>query len=417
MKKTVLFFVILLSMFIVSTYVTINGFSEIKKQVNVLEPSLDNYSAAEVLFLSFERMRSAALANGIDENFIIKKKTFDSKIYMLEIKSDSNKGFFFDGQFISQLNRLKYESTGLSYLSNQNISAEKKKNNILLQLAQMEGLLINLQETIYSIQIKNFSKTKTIIRDNSSSTEYLALLCLWLVFVVIVILYTNINRLRKALAEKNIFISSIYHELSTSTQAIIMATDLISHDASRQNVLLMNEKISFHSEKIYSQLKEVLEFSKIEIGQVKASREYVDIGNLIRDAVAVIEPHKNNNIICRYGTIITPTITDKQMTYRILVNLLDNANKNTFGGRISVSARKSEKHLVIRVSDNGSGFDIRQFPYLCKAFNQGTGDKRKQGMGLGLAIIKGYVKLMGGNIRVRSQLNKGSAFVIRLPSS
>ncbi|MCX8967028.1 sensor histidine kinase [Erwinia psidii] len=417
MKKTVLFFAVLLSMFITSAYLTIYGFNEIKKQFDVIEPNLDNYSAAEVLFLSFERMRSAVLADGVNDKFALKKKIFDSKIYILEIKSDFSKSFFFDEQFISQLKKLKSQSVELNNIYNQSISVIQKKQQILFQLNQMESLLINLQETIYRIQIKNFSQTKNIIRDNSSNTEYLALFCLALVFIVIVVLHTNINRLRKALVEKNIFISSIYHELSTSTQAIIMATDIILHDSSRHNVLLMNEKISFHSEKVYSQLKGILEFSKIETGQVKADPEDVNIASIIKDAVAVIDPHKNNKITCYFGNVTDPVVTDKQMTYRILVNLLDNANKNTNGGRISVSARKSENYLFIRVSDNGSGFDIRQLPYLYKPFNQGTGDKKKQGVGLGLSLIRSYVKLMRGNIRVKSQIKRGSSFIIRLPIS
>ncbi|MCX8959125.1 sensor histidine kinase [Erwinia psidii] len=417
MKKTVFFFAVLLSMFITSAYLTIYGFNEIKKQFDVIEPNLDNYSAAEVLFLSFERMRSAVLADGVNDKFALKKKIFDSKIYILEIKSDFSKSFFFDEQFISQLKKLKSQSVELNNIYNQSISVIQKKQQILFQLNQMESLLINFQETIYRIQIKNFSQTKNIIRDNSSNTEYLALFCLALVFIVIVVLHTNINRLRKALVEKNIFISSIYHELSTSTQAIIMATDIISHDSSRHNVLLMNEKISFHSEKVYSQLKGILEFSKIETGQVKADPEDVNIASIIKDAVAVIDPHKNNKITCYFGNVTDPVVTDKQMTYRILVNLLDNANKNTNGGRISVSARKSENYLFIRVSDNGSGFDIRQLPYLYKPFNQGTGDKKKQGVGLGLSLIRSYVKLMRGNIRVKSQIKRGSSFIIRLPIS
>ncbi|MEW5291590.1 HAMP domain-containing sensor histidine kinase [Erwinia papayae] len=417
MKKTVFFFAVLLSMFITSAYLTIYGFNEIKKQFDVIEPNLDNYSAAEVLFLSFERMRSAVLADGVHDKFPLKKKIFDSKIYILEIKSDYSKSFFFDEEFISQLKKLKSQSVELDNINNQNISIDQKKQQILLQLSQMESLLTNLQETIYRIQIKNFSQTKNIIRDNSSNTEYLALFCIALVFIVIVVLHTNISRLRKALVEKNIFISSIYHELSTSTQAIIMATDIISHDSSRHNVLLMNEKISFHSEKVYSQLKGILEFSKIETGQVKADPEDVDIASIIEDAVAVIEPQKNNKITCYFGNVTGPVVTDKQMTYRILVNLLDNANKNTNGGRISVSARKSENYLFIRVSDNGSGFDIRQLPYLYKPFNQGAGDKKKQSVGLGLSLIRSYVKLMRGNIRVKSQIKRGSSFIIRLPIS
>lgn len=97
------------------------------------------------------------------------------------------------------------------------------------------------------------------------------------------------------------------------------------------------------------------------------------------------------------------------------MNLLDNANKYTHDGMIFISVKILPGKLYIRVKDNGIGFDIKKINFLYTAFNQGIETETTQGLGLGLTIVKHYVKSLNGIIRVKSKKAFGSSFLIFIP--
>ncbi len=94
MKRTYLYVVILALVFTVMIFSTINKFNGVREQYKTIEPNLDNYSTAEITMLAFERMKVALLSTENNNEFLIRKKIFDSKIKILENKSDNNIDFF-----------------------------------------------------------------------------------------------------------------------------------------------------------------------------------------------------------------------------------------------------------------------------------------------------------------------------------
>lgn len=109
--------------------------------------------------------------------------------------------------------------------------------------------------------------------------------------------------------------------------------------------------------------------------------------------------------------------TDKQKLISIIHNLIDNSNKNTSNGLIDVRLRLTDRILMIRVSDNGCGFDMRKLKFLYKPFNQGAESETRQGLGLGLTIVNSYIKTMSGSIKAHSEIGKGTTFTLRIPVS
>ncbi|MCX2202571.1 HAMP domain-containing histidine kinase [Pantoea agglomerans] len=123
----------------------------------------------------------------------------------------------------------------------------------------------------------------------------------------------------------------------------------------------------------------------------------------------------SNKIDCSVYPQNTLINADKQKIISIIHNIIDNANKNTYHGIIKVRLRVAKSHFFLRVRDTGCGFDTKKLNLLFQPFNQGVEGETRQGLGLGLSIVKSYLKTMKGSITARSKINEGSTFMIRIP--
>lgn len=397
-----------------SVFFTVQKFNAIKNQYKSIEPNLDNYSTAEILFLAFERTRTSVYQTESPDNFMVKKSVFDSKVRILKNKSLRINSFYYEPDFLSALELLEKQSYELGQLSKTSEPA-KRKEILLEQMNKMQPTLINLQEIIYKIQIRNFNTIKSLILDNSSYTELAALFSIVLLFTLIILLWVHITRLNSAIRGKNIFISAIYHELSGSIQKIQLSSDMINVRGDALNSEKYLAKITYHSNKLYQQTKEILEFSKIEIGNVGLSNQSFYLEDVLNAGLSLYNESNANKIKCSIHPQNILINADKHKIISIIHNIIDNANKNTQNGTIKVRLRVTNSVLFFRVSDTGCGFDTKKLNLLFKPFNQGVESETRQGLGLGLSIVKSYLKTMKGKVTARSEINKGSIFMIRIP--
>lgn len=397
-----------------SVFFTVQKFNEIKNQYKSIEPNLDNYSTAEILFLAFERTRTSVYQTESPDNFMVKKSVFDSKVRILKNKSLRINSFYYEPDFLSALELLEKQSAELSRLSESADPAERKEV-LLDQMNKIQPTLINLQEIIYKIQIRNFNTIKSLILDNSSYTELAALLSIVLLFTLIILLWVHITRLNSAIRGKNIFISAIYHELSGSIQKIQLSSDMIDVRGDILNSEKYLAKITYHSNKLYQQTKEILEFSKIEIGNVGITNQSFYIEDVLNAGLSLFNESNANKIECSVYPENLLVNADMHKIISIIHNIIDNANKNTQNGVIKVRLRVTDSVLFFRVSDTGCGFDTKKLSLLFKPFNQGMERETRQGLGLGLSIVKSYLKTMKGSVTAHSEIGKGSVFMIRIP--
>lgn len=280
----------------------------------------------------------------------------------------------------------------------------------------MEVTLVDIQEVIYKIQIRNFTEVKNIIKDNSGKTELFAMFSLVLIFLMMFLILKNAFSLKKMVKNKNIFISSIYHEIAGSTQAIVIAADIMEHELVQDALKKEARLISHHGNKIAEQTREVMDYSRIEMGEVKVNDSLFSLNDVVDDAVAAVGGGEGRNkFIVRYSSYAGKIHADKYKLYRILVNLLGNADKYTHRGSVIVNVKICNDRLYLLVKDNGIGFNVKNIDKLYKAFNQGLERETRQGLGLGLTIIKNYVTRMKGAIRVKSTEGTGASFFICLP--
>ncbi|MFI2944849.1 sensor histidine kinase [Serratia nematodiphila] len=393
------------------------NFGGVKERYKQIEPNLDNYSVAEILFLAFERTKTALLLseNNDYDAFQIKKKIFYSKIQILESRSTFSDSFYYDDEFIKNVALLKQQYRTLDELSAGLLVGLKNKADILSYMDDIEGTLVDIQEIIYRIQIKNFTEVKGIIQDNSSKAEMFALFSLILVFLMMFLVLRNAFSLKEIIKNKNIFISSIYHEIAGSTQAIVIAADIMEHELAQEELKKEARLISYHGNKIAEQTREVMDYSRLEMGEVKINISTFRLNEVVDDAVTGIGAGRGNRLVIHHSSYAGLIGSDKYKLYRILANLLSNADKFTHHGAIALNVKVCHGNLYLRVKDTGIGFNVDNLDRLYKAFNQGVERETRQGLGLGLTIIKNYVTTMKGTIKVKSVEGVGSSFLIRIP--
>ncbi|MBH2952307.1 HAMP domain-containing histidine kinase [Serratia marcescens] len=393
------------------------NFGGVKERYKQIEPNLDNYSVAEILFLAFERTKTALLLseNNDYDAFLIKKKIFYSKIQILESRSTFSDSFYYDDEFIKNVALLKQQYRTLDDLCAGLLVGQKNKADILSYMDDIEGTLVDIQEIIYRIQIKNFTEVKGIIQDNSSKAEMFALFSLMLVFLMMFLVLRNAFSLKEIIKNKNIFISSIYHEIAGSTQAIVIAADIMEHELAQEELKKEARLISYHGNKITEQTREVMDYSRLEMGEVKVNISTFRLNEVVDDAMTSISAGRGNRIVVRRSSYVGLICSDKYKLYRILANLLSNADKFTHHGAIILNVKVCHGNLYLWVKDTGIGFNVDNLERLYKAFNQGVERETRQGLGLGLTIIKNYVTTMKGAIKVKSVEGVGSSFLIRIP--
>jgi signal transduction histidine kinase/DNA-binding response OmpR family regulator len=221
---------------------------------------------------------------------------------------------------------------------------------------------------------------------------------------------------------KSEFLANMSHEIRTPMNAIIGMTSIAksAQDVGRKNECL--EKIGDASAHLLRVINDVLDMSKIEANKLTLSPVSFNFEKMLQQAVNVITfriAEKQQNFSVYIDSNIPPfVIGDDQRIAQVVTNLLGNAVKFTpENGFIRLAARLLKKEgdagvVQIEVTDTGIGISREQRDRLFNSFEQADGNtsRRFGGTGLGLSISKRIVELMGGEIRVLSELGKGSTF-------
>jgi len=182
------------------------------------------------------------------------------------------------------------------------------------------------------------------------------------------------------------------------------------------------QKVLVSSEHLLNLINGVLDLSKVEAGKMEVFAETFKLDEIVRVAVSTVEPMLKDGRV-RLVTEVAPEIpalhTDKSKLKQSLLNLLSNSAKFTEKGEIKVSARSEDGALKIVVSDTGIGMKPEALNYIFEEFRQAdmSTTRKYGGTGLGLALVKKFINLMGGDIKAESEAGKGSKFTITLPVS
>jgi signal transduction histidine kinase len=235
------------------------------------------------------------------------------------------------------------------------------------------------------------------------------------------------RQLEIASQHKSQFLSSMSHELRTPLNAIIGLTDMMVTNAAHFGTEKAHEplkRVKAAGTHLLGLINQVLDLSKIEAGKLELSVETVNVGLLIDEVVGTtrqLAEQNNNRLIVELQDNLGSLTADPMRLRQILINLLSNACKFTKQGEVALRARKvldGRPWFEFVVADTGIGMSPEQQAGLFEEFNQADASiaKRYGGTGLGLAITRKLARLMGGDVTVASELNKGSVFTVRLPA-
>jgi two-component system, cell cycle sensor histidine kinase DivJ len=228
----------------------------------------------------------------------------------------------------------------------------------------------------------------------------------------------------RANAAKSRFLATMSHELRTPLNAIIGFSDMLSNetltldDARRREYARLINESGHH---LLSVVNGILDMSKMETGNFQITPEPFAPAQAVGgccDLLALKARDAGVELKTRIAGDLPELVADRRALNQILLNLISNAIKFTpRGGRVTVGAARDGTMLAITVEDTGVGIGEDDLPRLGEAFFQARAsyDRRHDGSGLGLSIVKGLVQLHGGDMDIRSRLNEGTRVIVRLP--
>ncbi len=219
------------------------------------------------------------------------------------------------------------------------------------------------------------------------------------------------------------FAAIVSHELKSPLTAVqqnlfILADEL--SDKLNQDQKDRLERIKKRIDDLINIIHTWLRVITVDPEKLKETFKSIDITNVINKAIESVQPHanrKNIKIITTLKKPLSPVMGDEGTLTEVLVNIINNAVKYShIGDQVSVQAEEKENNIIISVSDTGIGIPKEDLPFIFNDFFTGTNVPREdKGSGLGLAITKRIIQAHDGLISVKSELGKGSTFIISLP--
>ena len=225
---------------------------------------------------------------------------------------------------------------------------------------------------------------------------------------------------------KSAFLANMSHEIRTPMNAILGFSQLMLRDQDlnpQQNQYLGT--INRSGEHLLALINDILEMSKIEAGRTTLNLTTFDLPGLLNDLEMMFRVRTDEKKLSFFveliGDVPQYIVADINKLRQVFINVLGNAVKFTERGGIGLRVRADRQgatgpRLLVEIEDTGPGISADEQGRLFRHFEQTkTGQQAGTGTGLGLAISREFVRLMGGDITVSSQVGKGSVFSIHMP--
>jgi len=238
--------------------------------------------------------------------------------------------------------------------------------------------------------------------------------------------YQQERQRAEALAEldkaKTAFFSNVSHEFRTPLTLMLGPLEELIASGSLHKQDQANVETAYrNSLRLLRLVNSLLDFSRIEAGRIDASYELTDIAALTRDLASVFR-----SAIERAGlqyevdceTTAQEVYVDREMWEKIVLNLLSNALKFTFEGKIQVRLRDAGDAVELAVIDTGAGIPASELPHIFERFHRVRDARSRtfEGTGIGLSLVADLSRLLRGEVSVQSEPGRGSTFLVRIPT-
>lgn len=226
------------------------------------------------------------------------------------------------------------------------------------------------------------------------------------------------DELERASRLQSQFITTVSHELRTPLTSVIGFVQTVRRmghaDASRRDEFLARAERNGLT--LRRMIEELLDFGRLERGEVVLDRRELDVGRAVRSLVVDLEPMLEG----RHVTVVTQpdcrAAVDRGALERIVANLMTNALRHApGGGAIEFSVARCGDEVELTCADRGPGFLARDLPLLCERFVRGTG-VMGEGTGIGLSLVRDLARAHGGEIHLRNRDGGGAEVLVSLPA-
>jgi signal transduction histidine kinase len=222
---------------------------------------------------------------------------------------------------------------------------------------------------------------------------------------------------------KTRFFANISHEFRTPLTLMLGPIEDALYDQEdplsiKQHVRLdMAQRNTLRLQRLVNNL---LDFTRIEAGRMEAQFTPTDLCLFTKELCSVFRSAFEKagiEFIINCQPLHTPAVVDRTLWEKLVFNLLSNALKFTFKGKVEVILFEEKETIVFQVMDTGEGIPQEELPNLFKRFHRIQGAKARtyEGSGIGLALVQELVKLHGGTIQAESQIKTGTTFTVRIP--
>jgi PAS domain S-box-containing protein len=285
---------------------------------------------------------------------------------------------------------------------------KKIEKNILMQQKQLEQMTIDMRRLNTELESKVEERTmilKEALHELEKSQQSLS---------------EALDKEKELNEIKSRFVSMASHEFRTPLSTVLSSAALASKYTQAED----QEKRDRHLKRIKDSVKHLndlledfLSLGKLEEGKMQVRNESIELKEFLEEVTeeikTIMKEHQKIHIDCNSEGLF---VTDKKLLKNILINLLSNAIKfSEENSSIWLKADHSSNNLILEVKDEGIGISEDDQQYMFTSFFRGKNAVNIQGTGLGLHIVKRYVELIHGSIRLESKLQAGTTITIELP--
>ena len=222
---------------------------------------------------------------------------------------------------------------------------------------------------------------------------------------------------------KTAFFPNVSHEFRTPLTLMLGPIDDALMDVDNPLAATQRERLELvrrSGRRLQKLVNTLLDFARIEAGRAHATYVATDLAAFTTDLASTFRSAiEKAGLTLAVEAVPTsrPAYVDREMWEKIVLNLLSNALKFTFEGRITVRVQPQGDRVALTVQDTGVGIPEAELPHVFERFHRVMGSKSRthEGSGIGLALVHELVKLHGGDVRVESRENEGTTFTVAIP--
>lgn len=352
-----------------------------------------NNAMCNILGYSKEELQTKAFLDITHPDDLVKsKKQFHKSI-------TSAKSFTLEKRYLNKNNQIKWGLTSVSPIYNSN-------GDFMYAIGHIQDIT-NKKQTEEQILTHN-KEFERLNKEYKSQNEELV---------------KTIAIAAKSDQLKSEFLQNLSHEIRTPMNAILGFSDFLelqktTPEKRKQYINIIKSS----GNQLLRIIDDILEISALETKHVQVVNKTFNLNNLLTELFTIFQPKAREKGIALYikkGLTDRETniISDESKLSKIFTNLLENAIKYTPNGFIEIGYKLVKDDLKFYIKDTGLGISKSRQGQIFERFSQGESEISKKigGLGLGLSIVKENIELLGGNIKLESDIGKGSTFLLTIP--